>query len=69
MGKNFDRGNDERIPFLTRKITIGENRFEKFNVPKGKKRIWFKAAKEMRNEIKDKRSSLEILFSQNKIKY
>jgi len=55
-------------PFLTRKITIGENRFEKFNVPKGKKRIWFKAAKEMRNEIKDKRSSLEILFSQNKIK-
>ncbi len=55
-------------PFLTRKITIGENSFEKFNVPKGKKRIWFKAAKEMRNEIKDKRSSLEILFSQNKIR-
>jgi len=55
-------------PFLNRKVTIGENSFEKFNVPKGKKRMWVNAAKEIHNEIKDKRSSLEILFSQNKIR-
>jgi len=55
-------------PFLTRKVTIGENSFEKFNVPKGKKRIWKNAEKEMRNEIKGKKSPLELLFSENKIR-
>jgi len=55
-------------PFLTRKVTIGENSFEKFNVPKGKKRMWVNAATEMRNEIKGKKSPLELLFSENKIR-
>jgi len=50
-------------PFLTRKVTIGENCFEKFNVPKGKKRMWVNAATEIRNEIKGKKSPLELLFS------
>jgi len=55
-------------PFLTRKVTIGENSFEKFNVPKGKKRMWVKAATEIHNEIKGKKSPLQLLFSENKIR-
>jgi len=55
-------------PFLTRKVSIGENSFEKFNVPKGKKRMWVNAAKEIANEIRGKKSPLELLFSENKIR-
>jgi len=55
-------------PFLTRKVTIGENSFEKFNVPKGKKRMWVNAAKEIDYEIRGKKSPLELLFSENKIR-
>jgi len=55
-------------PFLTRKVTIGENYTEDFKIPNGKKRIWKNAAKEMRNEIKGKESSLKLIFRENKIR-